>query len=131
MMLGRVLARGQRALVICGSPERVEALNGLLWSYDDTSFLPHGSPRDGKAEDQPVLLSDSDAPAANGAKVLFLTDGASSHSLEDYDLAAVIFDGKDEEALAAVRLQWRDYKDAGHALTYWQQDDEGRWSEKS
>ena len=46
-LLEKVLAKGDRAVVMAGSEERVEALNTLLWTYAQQSFLPHGSTRDG------------------------------------------------------------------------------------
>ncbi len=49
-ILERALAAGHRIVVMAGSPERVEHLNDLLWTYSEASFLPHGSARDGNAE---------------------------------------------------------------------------------
>lgn len=129
-MLEKTLERGQRAVVRAGSEERVEALSARLWTYNDRSFLPHGSAKDGRAERQPVWLTTEEG-APNGAEVLFLTDGSSSQDLADFGLCAVLFDGSDEAALAAARGQWTALKDAGHAVTYWQQDDAGRWSQKA
>ncbi len=129
MMLEKTLERGQRAVVRAGSEERVEALTAWLWTYRDRSFLPHGSAKDGHAELQPVWLTDQDE-RPNGAQVLFLTDGAVSERLEDYELCAVLFDGNDAAALAAAREQWRSLKDSAHDLTYWQQDEDGRWEKK-
>jgi DNA polymerase III subunit chi len=43
----------------------------------------------------------------------------------------VLFDGGDEDALAAAREQWRVVKSAGHDATYWQQDARGRWEKKA
>ena len=40
-LLEKTLARGWRALVRTPEPERVEHLDGWLWSYRDESFLPH------------------------------------------------------------------------------------------
>jgi len=128
-MLERTLERGQRAVVRAGSEARVEALSARLWTYHDRSFLPHGTVKDGRAERQPVWLTVEDE-APNGAEVLFLTDGASSDKIADYRLCAVLFDGGDEEALAEAREQWKLLKAAGHAVTYWQQDDNGRWAQK-
>ena len=129
MMLEKTLERGQRAVVRAGSEERVEALTAWLWTYRDRSFLPHGSAKDGHAELQPVWLTDQDE-RPNGAQVLFLTDGAVSERLDDYKLCAVLFDGNDTAALAAAREQWRSLKDSDHDLTYWQQDEDGRWQKK-
>ncbi len=133
-MLEKTLERGQRAVVRAGSAERVEALNGWLWTYKDRGFLPHGSAKDGHAAVQPIWLTERDE-RPNDAQVLFLTDGAElggaeSEELTDFERCAVLFDGNDESALTAARAQWSGLKDAGHDLTYWQQNDEGRWEKK-
>ena len=129
VMLEKTLGRAQRAVVMAGSAERVESLNGHLWTYRDRGFLPHGSEKDGFAEDQPVWLTDRDENP-NGAQVLFLADGAVSAKLADFEICAVLFDGHDEAAVAAARAQWRDCKAAGHQVTYWQQNDAGGWEKK-
>lgn len=129
-MLEKTLERGQRAVVRANSEARVEALSGRLWTYHDRAFLPHGTAKDGRAERQPVWLTVADE-APNGAEVLFLTDGAMSERVADYALCVLLFDGRDEEALAQARGQWKDFKDAGHDVTYWQQDEGGRWSQKA
>jgi len=46
-LVERTLARGWRAVVQAGSEERVEALDTLLWTYSEESFLPQGPRRDG------------------------------------------------------------------------------------
>jgi DNA polymerase-3 subunit chi len=129
-MLEKTLERGQRAVVIAGSPERVEALTSYLWSYNDRGFLPHGSARDGFAELQPVWLTEKDENP-NAAQVLFLTDGAVSSHVADFALCVELLDGNDEGAVATGRDRWRDYKAAGHKLTYWQQSPAGKWEQKA
>jgi len=131
VMLERALGRGQRAVVQCGSTERVEALANHLWAYDEAGFLPHGTAKDGRAEAQPIWLTAEDAPAPNGAEVLFLTDGATSERLETYQLCAVLFDGRDDTVLAASRELWKRLKAAGHRMSYWQQDERGAWGQKA
>ncbi|MFQ5772948.1 MAG: DNA polymerase III subunit chi [Kiloniellaceae bacterium] len=127
-MLEKTLERGQRAVVLAGSKERVEALNALLWTYNDRSFLPHGSAEDGHGEHQPIWLTDRDE-RPNGAEVLFLTDAAASARIGDYVRCAVLFDGNDPDAVAAARAQWSAFKEAGHEVSYWQQDEAGRWAQ--
>jgi DNA polymerase-3 subunit chi len=129
-MLEKTLERGKRAVVRAASEARVEALSARLWTYQERSFLPHGSVRDGRAERQPVWLTVNDE-SPNGAEVLFLTDGATSERIADFGLCAVLFDGDDVDALAEARSQWKALKEAGHAVTYWQQDENGRWSQKA
>lgn len=131
VMLERTVVRdGRRAVVVAGSPERVEKLNTHLWTYNDQVFLPHGSKADGHAAQQPVWLTDQDENP-NEAKVLFLVDGASSENVAAYDLVCELFDGRNDEAVTAARNRWKAYKDDGHALTYWQQTDRGGWEQKA
>lgn len=128
-LLERTLERGWRAVVQAGSQERVDALDTLLWTYRDESFLPHGTKRDGHLEQQPVFLT-IDETNPNTAGVRFLVDGAESHELLAYDRIVYLFDGRDAAALEKAREQWKAAKEAGCEVTYWQQSQEGRWEKR-
>ncbi|MBU0726106.1 MAG: DNA polymerase III subunit chi [Alphaproteobacteria bacterium] len=125
-LLEMTLKRGKRALVLASSPERVEALAQHLWVYSDESFLPHGTAKDGRPEEQPVWLAEADENA-NNADYLFLTDGASSVHLDLFERCHDIFDGRDPVALAAARERWKALKAAGHELAYQRQKEGGGW----
>lgn len=127
-LLEKTLATGKRAVVIAGSEERVEALNALLWTYGQGAWLPHGSAADGAAAEQPIWLTAEDENP-NCAQFLFLTDGASSARLTEYERCFELFDGNDPSAVEAARQRWQAYKEAGHTLAYWQQGD-GGWEKK-
>jgi DNA polymerase-3 subunit chi len=129
-LLEKTLERGWRAVVQAGGGERVDALDALLWTYADDSFLPHGTARDGMSDQQPVFLTIKDENP-NGATVRFLVDGAEAPDLAGYTRAVYIFDGRDDAALAQARAEWKRIKGAGHAVTYWQQNDNGRWEKKA
>ena len=127
-LLGRVLDTGGRAVVLCAGPERLAALDASLWLSQDPDWLPHGTPAVGNADLQPIWLTTEDA-APNGARFLFLVDGAESTRLDGYDRVFDLFDGNDAGATAAARDRWRRARAAGHALTYWQQGPRG-WERK-
>ncbi len=127
-LLERALGAGFRILVMAGSEERVEHLAALLWTYDDASFLPHGSKRDGEAARQPIWLTAEDENP-NRADMLVLLDGMRSSGLALYRRCLDLFDGRDEAAIAAARERWREAKAAGHELTYWQETGSG-WSKQ-
>ena len=124
------LKRGWRAAVQAASEERVEALDTLLWTYREESFLPHGTARDGRPAAQPIYLTASgDNP--NAAHVRFLVDGATLEDASPYARVAYVFDGRDEKAVAHARSEWQAAKARGDAVSYWQQDADGRWQQKS
>ena len=129
-LLERSLERGWRAIVRAGGPERLDAINNLLWTYRDDSFLPHGTRDDGPVALEPVLLTlDEENP--NGANVLFLVDGAEPGAVADYERCVLLFDGRDQTALEDARGHWKKLKADGHDATYWQQNDQGRWEKKA
>jgi DNA polymerase-3 subunit chi len=130
VLLGKCLERGWKVVVQAETPERVRALDEALWSFTDDSFLPHGTEADGMPETQPILLTTADTNP-NGAEVRVLVEGAVSPDLSAYARALVLFDGGDGEALAKERERWKELKAAGHEVTYWQQDDNGRWEKKA
>ena len=121
----KVLALDERLLIVADDEAALARLDRVLWDQGPDSFLPHGLDN-GAA--QPVFLTlDDERP--NAAEVLFLCDGL-TETAHDYELICLIFSGADENATTNARAAWTRYKDAGHALTYWQQGERG-WEKKA
>ena len=123
-LLERTLQKGWKALVRAPSGDRVEYLDGWLWSSRDDSFLPHAAGAQAGEADPVALVADEANP--NRAEALFLVDGAEPGALDGYARCSVIFDGRDEAALQVARAQWRKLKDAGFSAVYWRQG-QGGW----
>lgn len=134
LLLERCMERGWRSLIVAGSKERVEALDTHLWTYRDNSFLPHGLATQAQAEQQPILLTaafDAAGSVPNGAKILFLVDGAVSGRMAEFDRCVDLFEGNDAAATEAARERYRRARDAGYDVTYWRQDANGTWEKRS
>jgi DNA polymerase-3 subunit chi len=132
-LLERCLERSWRAVVQVGSDERCASLDAHLWTYRDDAFLPHGvASESGAARSaylQPVWLTTGD-DNPNQAEVRFLVDGAEPGGLCDYRRVVMLFDGNDADAVERARSAWTKARADGHAATYWQQDERGRWVQK-
>lgn len=128
-LLGRTLEAGERAVILCGSPERMAALDTALWLAPEPDWLPHGTAAMGHAELQPIWLTTTDE-APNHARFLFLVDGATSTRLDSFTRIFDLFDGNDETQVQSARDRWRTAKAAGHTLTYWQQTPRG-WQKQA
>ena len=128
-LIQKVLESGARAVIRTGSAERAEALSSVLWTFDQNSFLPHGTARDGNADRQPVWITPDDENP-NGADILVLTDGAAAGDITAWRRCLEMFDGRDNVAVAEARRRWSDYKAAEHELTYWQQTERGGWEKQ-
>jgi len=130
-LLEKSLERGWKVVVQSSSEERIDALDAHLWTYRDDGFLPHGTWREQEAAAQPVLLTVNEGNP-NAADVRFLIDGAPVPAdLETYRRVVLMFDGDDEDAVAAARAAWTEVKAKGHDATYWQPDAQGRWVKKA
>jgi len=130
-LLEKSLERGWRIVVQAASDERVDALDAHLWTYRDDTFLPHGTYRESDAAMQPVLITVHDHNP-NAANVRFLIDGAAVPAdAASYQRIVLLFDGTDEDAVAAARAHWTSVKASGLDATYWQPDEQGRWQRKA
>jgi DNA polymerase-3 subunit chi len=130
-LLERTLDRGWKAVVQTATRERMEALDSLLWTYDDQSFLPHAADGEtGLAEEAIVLTTSAGNP--NAAEVRFLVEGSPLPTEpSEYQRVVLLFDGHDDEAANAARAAWKSLRSSEHELTYWQQSDGGRWEKKA
>jgi DNA polymerase-3 subunit chi len=130
-LLEKSLARGWKVVVQSASEERIDALDAHLWTYRDDSFMPHGTWREPDSAQQPILLTVNDGNP-NAASVRFLIDGAPVPAdAEVYERIVLVFNGEDDEAVAAARANWTEAKARGFAATYWQPDANGRWAKKA
>src|SRR5450631_381184 len=133
-LLEKALEKGWRAVVQASSEERLDALDAWLWTYSDASFLAHGRASDGDGERQPVYLT-TGVENPNGAALRIFVDGAEmapalAGTDAAYARAIALFDGDNETELELARARWKELKERGFAVTYWQQDANGRWEKK-
>ena len=128
-LLEKCLQRGWRALVRCGSPERVEALDAALWTFRDDSFLPHGKADASNPARQPVLLTTA-RENPNAAQALFLIDAAEPGDIIAFERVCLMFDGRDEAALETARSHWKQAKAEGMNASYWRENAQGKWEKQ-
>jgi len=133
-LVEKSLARGWRAVVKTDSSERSDALDNLLWTYDDQSFLAHAQSGDGEAARQPVLITVEDENP-NAAQILFCVGGAEPSDWRAADLSSLtrvvmVFDGRDASMLDRARAAWKNAKEAGHDVTYWKESASGKFEKQ-
>lgn len=128
VMLQRSLERGWRAELRVGDATLVDLLDEMLWTSRDDGFLPHGRAGDPHEARQPILLTVEPAMGDPRA-ALFLVAGAAFDPSEAAlrTRTALVFDGRDEDAVAAARDAWRAAVTATLPASYWAQEAGGRW----
>jgi DNA polymerase-3 subunit chi len=133
-LVEKSLERGWRAAIRAESADRAQAIDNLLWTFSEESFLPHAQQGDGDPARQPVLITVEEANA-NNADVLFLVGGAAPPAWDGADTKALsrivlLFDGRDTHAVDGARAAWRAAKEADHAVTYWKESSTGKWEKQ-
>ncbi len=131
-LLEKTLARGWKALMRATERDRVDHLDGWLWSYRRRR-LPAARTRrraDGREPRQPVLITLS-MENPNGADALFLIDGAEGGEIGGFKRCLVLFDGRDEAAVAGARRNWSGFKASGAAVSYRRQGESGGWRKEA
>lgn len=129
-LLEKTLERDWRALVLSPVEGRLEALDGFLWSFEDASFLPHGRAGGSQDGDQPILLA-SDGAVLDNRDVAFLLDLAPLPRLEALKRVIMLFRNDQPDEVAEARSRWKSLKAQGVAISYWQQDETGRFQKKA
>lgn len=128
-LLEKVWGSGKKALVMAPTEERVEAINTLLWVYSTKVFLPHGSQKDGYEKEQPVFLS-STGNNPNEAIVLVVVEDAMPSQWDAFERCLYLFSEDNPGAVEKARQRWKQFKQQGCELVYWQQAAKGSWEKK-
>ncbi len=129
-LLARGLQRGLRMAVQTGNAERLKILSDKLWALEDVAFLAHGDAATPLPEVQPVYLAAGDENP-NAAAYRFFIDGAQPADIGNLSRASILFDGTDASAIDLARALWKRFKSEGHAISYWKQDEQGRWKDQA
>jgi DNA polymerase-3 subunit chi len=124
LLADKTLAAGKRLLVVAEDDARLEKVSGALWGRGAEGFLANGragGPHDAR---QPVLLSDTIAPA-NGAQFVALADGQWREA-DGFERVFMVFD---DSTISAARTCWTMLGGReGVERRFWKQQD-GRWIE--
>lgn len=128
-LLEKTLAKGWRALVKLPK-EALPAMDELLWTFKDESFLPHGRDDEPMADWQPILLSHS-IEDASGFDAVFLLGGKDIANMSGVSRSMIMINGRSQTDVAQERQRWKTLKETGANLSYYQQNAQGRWEKKA
>lgn len=129
-LLFKSLEKGWRAVIETCSVQEAEAIDAMLWTFADDSFLPHGKSGEPFSQDQKILVT-ADNENLNQAEIRFFVDAGDVTAHSGYQRLVYIFNGHDEKAVTRARGQWQAGQDAEMTMTYWQQNEAGRWEQKA
>ncbi len=111
-LVRRAHARGLRVLVLVRDVAEAEALDELLWSFDDDAFIPHQIAGDTDDDDTAVLIVPPGVETPDREAVVNLREDAC-----DRDCARLLeVVPAEADARAGSRTRWRTYQQRGYTL---------------
>jgi DNA polymerase-3 subunit chi len=130
-ILMKSLSGNKRSVVRFADDKEVQHFNEHFWTYNPESFLPHGAASNGNDTYQPIYLT-AKAENPNGADMLVLCNQQTvPDNIAEFSLCCDFLNGQDDKSVEAGRDRWKAYKQAGYAVTYWQQTETGGWDQKA
>lgn len=105
----KALAAKQFTLVLARDFAQAEALDDLLWSFDDDAFIPHQLAGDDDDAETAVLIAPPGVETADRALVINLRDACAPGNF-DRVLEVVAADSAEREG---SRKRWAEYKRMG------------------
>ena len=104
---------GQALLILTRDAAQAEALDQLLWEFDEDAYLPHQiAGRDEDDDIAPILIVAPDSDVPDRPLVLNLRDAAFRGTCER--VLEVV--PADESAREPLRARWREYQARGFEL---------------
>lgn len=131
MLLGKAREAGWRVVVRGRDANHLAWLDEKLWLGPEDDFLPHGLAGGPHDAAQPILLT-TGRGRPNDAACLMAVDGAEvgADEVQTLDRTCILFDGNDDAAVQAARVQWKTLTLAGCSAQYWSEES-GRWQKKA
>ncbi|HMM78256.1 MAG TPA: DNA polymerase III subunit chi [Gammaproteobacteria bacterium] len=105
---------GRRVHIHCLDEDMVTALDDLLWTFSDTSFVPHAPAGSADAAAAPVLLAASLAAPATADLLINLHVEVPPFFSQFEQVVETT--GEDERAKALARARYKFYKDRGYPI---------------
>lgn len=129
-ILEKALERSMRVVIHLADKAQVKDLDNWLWAYKPESFLPHGCDGDPEPSEHPIWLTTThDNP--NKADLVIVADALPwEGTMDGIKMRCEFFDGTNEAIVSSARKNWAQFQKEDYELSYWQQDDQGRWQQK-
>ena len=111
MVAAKAWRRGHRVYMQVDTPGEAEALDRMLWEYQEASFVPHARTGTPEAAQSPVLIGTECAPEKWRGMLVSLTRALPEGAAECRRVADLIADDRDHRA--AGRERFRAYRAMG------------------
>ena len=110
----KAFKQGHQVYINTESGQQLKKLDDMLWTFRDSSFLPHGLYKANADSDHPVLLGHAVEPEGPSDVLVNLSNDIPSFFSRFNRVAELV--GGDEAQRESARERYRFYKDRGYTL---------------
>jgi len=123
----RFYEEGRRILIITDSTQAAQHLDQMLWSFSQSSFIPHRIVARTPAESviEPVIIVPNEL-AVPGYEVALADSPVTLHYLQPFTIAVHFVLTDDPDQRQESRLLWQNARDLGWVLRHLHQTAAGR-----
>ncbi len=113
-LIQKVWKQGNDVYINARSEAEAIAFDDLLWSFRDTSFLPHCLASDDSFENVPIIIGHDNQIPANTSIMINLADQIPQESGKIERILEIVAGGESERQRA--RKRYADYRHQGHII---------------
>ena len=125
-LVEKAYEKGHRIHILVDCEERVEETSRYLWTYHPGSFLPHGTPKQGLSEHQPIWIS-ADEDNINKSDILVQIYDSLHSQPSRYKKCLDIFNGHRENLEIDMQKRLVFYQKNGLDIKCWEQNPQKGW----
>ncbi|MBA5608215.1 DNA polymerase III subunit chi [Duganella sp. FT3S] len=113
----KAYAAGNRIVLMLDDEAQLAELDGMMWTFSATDFLPHVPAGDALAAATPIILADSDGAELPHRELLVNLSRRMPAGVDSFQRVIEVVSA-DEADAAAGRQRYVAYKQQNHPLTH-------------
>ena len=125
-LIEKSISKNWNSLVLLDNIERMEEINDLMWTFNDTSFIPHGSQSDLNPDKHKVYLTCNEENP-NNSNIIFSIDGIIINQPDNWKRCIYIFNEQNLKVTDELESYKRGIEDLNFGLKSFEQDNNGKW----
>ena len=127
--LSKLIEKGKRVMIYSESPEKMERLDGMLWSIKKVGFLPHLLYNENGAQDTPVVISNEKDNRNNANFLLISTFLDDDKFLDNFEKTFYVFSPANLHLIDEAEKNWEKYKKMNFNTKLFRKSQDGKWTE--
>lgn len=125
-LLEKAFRKNYKVLVRTDSEVACDEIDEILWSYEQSSFLPHSKKGDDQTHFSPIYITNEiDNPTNAGCLFILNTSNFSASEVLNFERTFILFNNDDKDFIGVARKFWADIGSFELERKYWVEEKKG------